>query len=72
MRWFHAGLGVLALMVGAGCPSEFGKEGRVAKAVHKDTANMVIKRCSDEWRNKVCGYGKEDSQECLECGGPQK
>ena len=71
MRWFQAGMGVLALMVVTGCPSEFGKEGRIAKAVHKDTVDMVIKRCSNEWRNKVCAPGKENSQECRECGGPQ-
>jgi hypothetical protein len=70
MRRFQAGLGVLALMVTAGCPSEFGKEGRIAKAIHEDTVDMVIKRCSDELRNKVCGPGKENSPKCLECGGP--
>jgi hypothetical protein len=72
MRWLQAGLGVLALIVAAGCPSEFGKEGRIAKAIHEDTADMVIKRCSEEWRDKVCAPGKEASPKCLECGGPKK
>jgi hypothetical protein len=58
---------VLSFMSMTGCPSEFGKEGRVAKAIHKDTADMVIRRCSNERIEEVCGNGKQHTPQCQEC-----
>ena len=58
---------VPSFMALTGCPSEFGKEGRIAKAVHKDTVDMVIKRCSNERIEELCGNGKQDTPECQEC-----
>jgi hypothetical protein len=50
-------------------PSEFGKEGRVAKSVHKDAQDQLgIKRCSQERKNEVCAGPLRDEQKCLECG----
>ncbi len=51
----------------AGCPSEFGKDGRVDQAVHKDTQELLIKRCSNERIEEVCRRGKEDSEDCRKC-----
>jgi len=71
MRWLRVGCAVLSVLATAGCPSEFGKDGRISKAVHKDTQeHLGITRCSDQWRRKVCAPGKEDSTECRRCGGP--
>jgi hypothetical protein len=50
-----------------GCPSEFGREGRIAKAMHRDTMELVIKRCSAEKIEEVCGNGKENTPECQKC-----
>jgi hypothetical protein len=50
-----------------GCPSEFGKDGRVAKAVHKDSMELVIKRCSTEKIEEVCGNGRESTPVCKAC-----
>jgi len=69
MRWLQATLGLLALQLAMGCPSEFGREGRIDKAVHKDSMEIVRKNCSDEERKAVCGPGQERSEACLECGG---
>jgi hypothetical protein len=66
-------MGVLALIMMTGCPSEFGKDGRIAKAVHQDSMDhLVITRCSEARRDEVCGNGKGKSRACLECGGPKK
>jgi hypothetical protein len=66
-------MGVLALMMMTGCSSEFGKDGRIAKAVHQDSMDhLVITRCSDARRDEVCGNGKQHTKACLECGGAKK
>jgi hypothetical protein len=63
-------VGVLSFVVMTGCPSEFGKEGRIAKAVHQDVKeNLIIKRCSDAYRNEVCKGPNKDPDKCRECGG---
>jgi hypothetical protein len=69
MQWLQVTMSVLALMMTTGCPSEFGREGRVAKAVHNDSLGIVRKNCSDDERRAVCGPGQERSEACLECGG---
>lgn len=32
MRWIHVAVAILSVIATTGCPSEFGKDGRVAKA----------------------------------------
>jgi hypothetical protein len=68
MRWRLAAVGVLALMM-AGCPSGFGKEGRVAKAVHQDALGIVRKICSEKEHWEVCNGPNKDPERCRECGG---
>ncbi len=72
MRWLQAAVVLLTVMATTGCPSEFGIDGRIAKAVHKDAKEqiIIIRRCEDDERTRVCAPGKENSKECLECGGP--
>lgn len=73
MRWLQAGMVVLSVLLTAGCPSEFGKDGRVAKAAHNDSQENLLEltRCSEEWRKEVCGNGpNKNHKKCLECGGP--
>lgn len=72
MRWVQSLVTVLFFSVLTGCPSEFGKDGRVAKAIHKDEQDrsLTITQCSDNVRRKACAHGKEHSDECLKCGGP--
>jgi hypothetical protein len=70
MQWLQVAVVVLSVAAMTGCPSEFGKDGRVSTAVHKDVQEqLVIKRCSDAERERVCGPGKKDSKDCRECGG---
>ncbi len=68
-----SGVVVLSVMAMTGCPSEFGKDGRVAKAVHKDSEEnlLELKQCSDAWKQEVCGDGPHRNRaECEKCGGP--
>jgi hypothetical protein len=67
MSWLQTVMGALLIMAQTGCPSEFGKEGRIAKAVHKDAVERVTERCSDEQIEQVCGNGREDTPECQQC-----
>jgi hypothetical protein len=63
-------MGMLALLVMTGCPSEFGRGGRVDRAVHSDALELVRKYCPPEQYEKFCGGAKKDSQECRDqCGG---
>ncbi len=69
MRWRTAGLCALSLAVMTGCPEEFGKEGRINRAVHKDTMELLQKSCSEEDAQQYCANGQEQSEECLKrCG----
>jgi hypothetical protein len=62
-------MSVLALMM-TGCPSEFGKDGRVNKAVRKDSLELVKRRCSETDYALYCGGDREHTQECRDqCGG---
>jgi hypothetical protein len=72
MRWLQMAVAVLSFIALTGCPSEFGKDGRVNKAIHNDTRqNMLdLKGCSDAWRAEVCGDGpNQNPVKCKECGG---
>jgi hypothetical protein len=69
MRWRHAGTAVVVLTMMTGCPSEFGRDGRVAKAVHQDSLELVRKHCDEQTRKKYCSGGRENTPECIrECG----
>lgn len=68
MRWLQVLLGALTLLSTTGCPSEFGRQGRVARAIHKDSIERVHKACSEDEREAACGPGQEHSKACLECG----
>ncbi len=72
MRWLWLGVLVLSGMTTTGCPSEFGKDGRISKTVHKDSREqiIIIKRCTRDELDRACAPGKENSLACLECGGP--
>jgi hypothetical protein len=68
MRWFQAGTVIVSALAMTGCPSEFGREGRVAKAAHKDAQDqVVIERCADDYFKEVCGPGKWETPACLDC-----
>ena len=69
MTWRSRAVAVLAVLAMTGCPSEFGKEGRVAKAVHKDAMGIVRRNCSDRERWEVCHGPNKDPNKCLECDG---
>jgi hypothetical protein len=68
MRWLLAAMVVLSTAL-TGCPSEFGKDGRVNKAVHDDTQDhlLFITECSKERYREVCGPGKWDTDDCQRC-----
>lgn len=69
MRWQPAWIFVLALVTLTGCPKEFGKEGRIERAAHKDVMERLRANCSMEDYNQFCSGDREHTQECLEqCG----
>jgi len=69
MGWRTAGLCALCLVT-TGCPEEFGKEGRIQRAAHKDALELIQKPCSREAFEKCCDGGREQSEQCREaCGG---
>jgi hypothetical protein len=70
MRWRRAAIGVFAIVTMTGCPSEFGKEGRVSKAVRQDALELSKKHCSAADLKRFCDGGRERTQECIDkCGG---
>ncbi|HLL04720.1 MAG TPA: hypothetical protein VK539_29310 [Myxococcaceae bacterium] len=71
MRWFQVNAVVLAAVALAGCPSEFGKDGRIGKAVEKDVKEQLddLPFCSEEYVEEVCYGPKIDKAECDRCGG---
>ena len=70
MRWLHVTVGIFAALALTGCPSEFGKEGRVAKAAHHDAQDQLgIVGCSEAYKREVCGGPGYNHEECLKCGG---
>ena len=69
LKWRNALTGVSVVMAMTGCPSEFGKNGRVDQAAHRDTLEISRRRCSPEEERQYCGNGREHSQECRDhCG----
>lgn len=69
MRWRNTGAFLVVLGMATGCPSEFGKEGRVAKAVHQDTLGLVRQYCDQKTYDELCGGGKENTPECIRACG---
>jgi hypothetical protein len=70
MQWRTVGLSALCLVTMTGCPEEFGKEGRVNKAVHKDALELIQKPCTREDFERYCEGGRENSEQCRQaCGG---
>lgn len=71
MRWRTAGLCALSLTVMTGCPEEFGKEGRINRAIHQDVMELHRKDCSEEELRTFCGGVLKDSPECRKACGEQ-
>jgi len=69
MRVNPVGVSLVVLMLMAGCPTEFGKDGRVNKAVREDALELVSKPCSPQELAEYCGPGKANTPKCIEkCG----
>lgn len=68
--WRHAaGLCALSLGLATGCAEEFGKEGRIDRAIEKDLKALVPKRCTDRDLKRYCGDEKKGSKLCRDnCG----
>jgi hypothetical protein len=60
---------VLSMMAVTGCPSEFGKDGRVDKAVQQDMQEQLlfVTGCEEKRYKEVCAPEKWDSDECRKC-----
>ncbi|HEX8701987.1 MAG TPA: hypothetical protein VF815_24370 [Myxococcaceae bacterium] len=71
MRWFQVTAAGLAAVALAGCPSEFGKGGRIGKAVEKDVQKQLdgVAQCTEEYIEEVCYGPRMDAAECDRCGG---
>lgn len=69
MRWRHLAVGMLSALALTGCPSEFGKDGRVSKAAHKDAMGITRRICSEQELWEVCKGPNKDPDKCHECGG---
>jgi hypothetical protein len=57
---------MVVLMLMLGCPSEFGKDGRVNKAVHKDAVELLREECDPAIFRVWCENGRENTPECIE------
>lgn len=68
MVWRALCVGAVFLLALTGCPQEFGKNGRIDKAIHKDLMDQLRKSCSKELYQQHCAEGMS-LDECLEwCG----
>ncbi|WP_224372944.1 hypothetical protein [Hyalangium versicolor] len=69
MRWLQVAAGTLAALSLTGCPSEFGKDGRVNRATKKDMLELVRHHCDKDEYERYCGGYKKDTQMCRDhCG----
>lgn len=69
MRWCYAGVGMVVLMLMTGCPTEFGKDGRVNKAVRNDALELLREECDPKTFALWCDNDREHTPECIEkCG----
>lgn len=70
MRRLHVAVGILSVLALTGCPSEFGKGGRIDKASNQDAQSQLgIKRCSEAYKDEVCNGPQRNERKCRECGG---
>jgi hypothetical protein len=69
MRWPQVGVIILAVMAIIGCPSEFGREGRIAKAVRQDALELVRRRCDAKELWEACKGPNKDPVQCQKCDG---
>ncbi|HEX8704582.1 MAG TPA: hypothetical protein VF815_37465 [Myxococcaceae bacterium] len=60
---------LVSVLAMTGCPSEFGKDGRVDRAIEQDTHDqfLFIKGCTKAQFKEVCTADKWDSDECKKC-----
>jgi hypothetical protein len=68
MRWRTIRVCAVSLLAMTGCPQEFGKHGRINKAIHKDLMERLQQKCSEQDIFDLCS---EDMplEECLKrCG----
>jgi len=69
MRWSVVATGLFALVMSTGCPSEFGRDGRINKAVRRDSKELLQNDCPRAIFLEFCSNGREDTPECIEeCG----
>lgn len=70
MRWRIAGGCALSLVVMTGCPEDFGKEGTIDRAIHRDALELIQKHCSTREYERFCAGGRDKTAECIQaCGG---
>lgn len=69
MRWLQVTVIALSVMAVTGCPSEFGRDGRVNKAVQQDVQEQLlfVTECEEKRYKEVCAPGLWDSAECQKC-----
>ncbi len=68
MRWFQVTAAALMAVALAGCPSEFGRDGRIGKAAHKDMQERAKPvECSEEYLKEVCEGPNQDDALCELC-----
>jgi len=69
IRWPKMAVVVVFTMATTGCPSEFGRDGRVNKAVQQDAQEQLlfVAGCNKERFKAVCAAGKWHSDECVKC-----
>ncbi len=70
MRWLPAAVAVLSVLAMTGCPSEFGKGGRIDKAVERDVRSQLgVVGCTEQRKHEVCDGPNRDYDKCQACGG---
>lgn len=68
MQWRTICVCAVSLVAMTGCPEEFGKKGRVNKAIHKDLMERLQKKCTPAQLDEFC-TDEEQLEECLKwCG----
>lgn len=69
MRWPAMWVCTVSLTL-MGCPEMHRPGGLIDKAAHKDALESIPEQCTDDQRERACGKGREDTEECLtRCGG---
>lgn len=68
MRWRTICVCAVSLVAMTGCPEEFGKNGRINKAIHKNLMERLQKKCMPAQIHELC-MDEETYEECLKrCG----